>query len=136
MYTDRDLIFYLSYYHCLQTVKKSFNKQNLKGYTTVLRFNRFQESRHHDVIGTQSCQSKLKTQWVSLKRFIDGHGHNNDTLGYEQCVEKRYSFLCVLKCLNKWNGRKKISLQCFCCYCKGQVDSVYFRFSDINRMKK
>jgi len=36
----------------------------------VLRFNRFQESRHHD--GTRSCQSKLKTQWVSLKRFIDG----------------------------------------------------------------
>ena len=59
-----------------------------------------------------SCQSKLKTQWVSLKRFIDGHGHNNDILGYEQCVEKRYSFLCVLKCLNKWNGRTKYSLQC------------------------
>jgi len=46
----------------------------------VLRFNRFQECRHHDVIGTRSCQSKLKTQWVSLKRFIDGHEHNNDTL--------------------------------------------------------
>jgi len=28
----------------------------------VLRFNRFQESRNHDVIGTQSCQSKLNTQ--------------------------------------------------------------------------
>ena len=25
---------------------------------------------------------------VSLKRFIDGHAHNNDILGYEQCVEK------------------------------------------------
>jgi len=32
----------------------------------VLRFNRFQESRHHDGIGTQSCQSKLNTQWGSL----------------------------------------------------------------------
>jgi len=32
---------------------------------------------------------------VSFKRFIDGHGHNNDTLEYKQCVEKRYSFLCV-----------------------------------------
>jgi len=30
-----------------------------KGHTTVLQFNRFQESRHHDVIGTQICQSKL-----------------------------------------------------------------------------
>ena len=58
VYKDRDLIFYLSYYQCLQTVKKSFNKQKLKGRTTVLRFFRFQESRYHDVIGTQSCQSK------------------------------------------------------------------------------
>ena len=91
--------------------KKSFYKQKLKGHTTVLRFIRFQESGH-DVIGTQSCQSKLNTQWVSLKRFIDEHGHNNDTWGYKQCVEKKNSFLCVLKCLNKWNGRKKISLQC------------------------
>jgi len=36
---------------------------------------------------------------ASLKRFIDGH--NNDTLGYEQCVQKMYSFMCVLKCLSK-----------------------------------
>jgi len=36
----------------------------------VLRFNRFQESRHHGVIGTRSCHSKLNTQWVSHKRFI------------------------------------------------------------------
>jgi len=28
----------------------------------VLQFNRFQESRHYNVIGTQSCQSKLNTQ--------------------------------------------------------------------------
>ena len=61
----------------------------------MLRFNRFQESRHQKAIGTQSCQSKLNTQWVSLKRFIDGHEHNNDTLGHEQCMEKGYSFLCV-----------------------------------------
>ena len=33
----------------------------MKGYTTVLQFNRFQERRHHDVIGTQSCQSNLET---------------------------------------------------------------------------
>jgi len=52
VYKDRDLIFYSSYYHCLQTVRKSFDKQKLKGHTTVLWFNRFQESRHHDVIGT------------------------------------------------------------------------------------
>ena len=51
VYKDSDLIYYLSYYHCLQTVRKSFNKQKLKGQTTVLRCNRFQESRHHDVIG-------------------------------------------------------------------------------------
>ena len=36
VYKDRDLIFYLSYYHCLQTVRKSFDKQKLKGHTTVL----------------------------------------------------------------------------------------------------
>jgi len=46
----------------------------------VLRFNEFQESRHHDVIDAQNCQSKLNTQGVSLKRFIDGHEHNNDIL--------------------------------------------------------
>ena len=27
--------------------------------------------------------------------FIDGHENNNGTLGYEQCVEKRYSLLSV-----------------------------------------
>ena len=27
MYKDRDLIFYLYYYNCLQKVKESFNKQ-------------------------------------------------------------------------------------------------------------
>ena len=27
--------------------------------------------------------------------FIDGHENNNGTLGYEQCAEKRYSFLCL-----------------------------------------
>ena len=43
MYKDRDLVFFVSYYHCLQTVKKSFNKQNLKGHTTVLCFNRFKK---------------------------------------------------------------------------------------------
>jgi len=48
----------------------------------VLRFNRFQESRPHDVIDRIEYT-------VSRKRFIDGHGHNNDTLGYEKCVEKR-----------------------------------------------
>jgi len=48
----------------------------------VLRFNRFQESRPHDVIGRSEYI-------VSLKRFIDGHGHNNDTLWHEKCVEKR-----------------------------------------------
>jgi len=26
---------------------------------------------------------------VRLKRFIDGHEHNNGTLGYEKCLEKR-----------------------------------------------
>jgi len=26
---------------------------------------------------------------VSLKRFIDGHEHNNDTLEHEQSMEKR-----------------------------------------------
>jgi len=30
----------------------------------VLRYNRFQESRYHDVIGTHSCQSKLNTQRI------------------------------------------------------------------------
>jgi len=56
----------------------------------VLRFNnRVQESRHHDVFCIQSCQSKLNTKRVSLNRFIDELGHNNDTLGYEQCVEQR-----------------------------------------------
>jgi len=30
--------------------------------------------------------------------FIDGHENNNSTLGYEQCVEQRYSFLCL-----SWN---------------------------------
>ena len=85
---------YLSYYHCLQTVKKPFNKQKLKGHTTVLRFIQFPESRHHDTVGTQELSIKIENT-VSLKRFIDGHGHNNDTLGHEQCVEKRHSFLCV-----------------------------------------
>ena len=42
-------------------------------------------------LALKSCQSKLNTQWVSLKRFIDGHGHNNDTFWYEQWVEQRYS---------------------------------------------
>ena len=27
--------------------------------------------------------------------FIDGHEHNNGTLGYQQCLEQRYSFLCL-----------------------------------------
>jgi len=27
--------------------------------------------------------------------FIDEHEHNNGTLGYEQCVEQRYGFLCL-----------------------------------------
>jgi len=27
--------------------------------------------------------------------FIDGHENNNGTLGYEQCVAQRYSFLCL-----------------------------------------
>jgi len=72
---------------------------------------------------------------VSLKRFIDGHEHNKDTLGHEQCMEQRYSLLCVLKCQNKWNG-EKIQLILFISCCKGQVDSVYFRFIDINRTKR
>ena len=115
------------------TSKKVILKTKFKWHITVIRFNRVQESRHHDAIGTQSSQSKLNTQWLILKRVIDGHGHNNDTLGYNQCVEKMYSFLRVLKCPNKWNGRKIISIKC-CCKC--QVDSVYFRFIDINRTNK
>ena len=27
--------------------------------------------------------------------FIDGHEHNYGILGYEQCVEQMYSFLCL-----------------------------------------
>ena len=91
--------------------KKSFNKQKIKGPQLCYVFIDFKKVVTMTALAW-SCQSKLKTQWVSLKRFIDGHGHNNDILGYEQCVEKRYSFLCVLKCLNKWNGRTKYSLQC------------------------
>jgi len=53
---------------------------------------------------------------VSLKRFIDGHEHNKDTLGHEQCMEQRYSLLCVLKCQNKWNGEKiQLILFISCC---------------------
>jgi len=33
--------------------------------------------------------AEFKTQLVSLKRFTDGHEHNNDILGYEQCVKQR-----------------------------------------------
>jgi len=36
----------------------------------VLQFNRFQESRHHDVIGTQICQSKLIHWWAWTQHFI------------------------------------------------------------------
>ena len=38
VYKGSDLIFYLSYHHCLQKVT---NKQKLKGHTTELRFNWF-----------------------------------------------------------------------------------------------
>jgi len=48
----------------------------------VLLFNRIQESRPHDVIG------KIEYT-VSLKQFIDGHEHNNDTLWYKKCLEQR-----------------------------------------------
>ena len=78
----------------------------------------------------------LNTEWVSLKRFIDGHGHNNGTLGYEQCVEKGYCFLCVFKCLNKWKRENKNQLTMCFCWCKGQIVSVYFCYIDINRTKK
>ena len=130
MYTDSDLIFYLSYYHCLQTVKKSFNKQRLKGHTTVLRFDRFQESCHHDVIGTRCCQSKLNTQWVIHKRFIDGHEHNNGRLGYEQCVEQS-SFVC-LKMSKHMKREKKIQLTVFLFCCKGRLLSFYQNKSMLN----
>ena len=110
--TDRDLIFYLSYYHCLQTGKKSFNKHILKGYTTVLRFNWFQESRLHHIIGTQN-QSKLNTQWVSLKRFINGHEHNDHTLGYMPCVEKGIVSIVCLKMSKQMKREIKYSWHCF-----------------------
>ena len=66
-----------------------------------------QESRHHDIIDSQCCQSKLNTQWVSYKQFIGGNETNNETIGYRQMSEAKVWFpLFVLKCLNKWNGRK------------------------------
>ena len=92
----------------------------------MLRFDRFQESRHHDVFDTQSCQSKLNTQRVSLNRFIDGHGHNNDTLGYEQCVEKRYNSLVCLKMSKQIKRQKKCRLQCF--YFVAKVTSTLSTF--------
>jgi len=39
---------------------------------------------------TLRAVNQKRTQSVSLKRFIDGHGHNKDTLGNEQCVEKTF----------------------------------------------
>ena len=43
--------------------------------------------------------------------------------------------VCVLKCLNKRNGRKNTADSVFVCY-KGQVDSVYFRCIDITTTKQ
>ena len=90
MYKDRDLVFYLSYYHCLQTVKVLFNKQN--GITgTQLRYQLIDFKK----VGTMTSL-KLSEYTVSESQtFIDGHENNNGTLGYKQCVEQRYGFLCL-----------------------------------------
>ena len=82
---DRDLIFYLSYFLCLQRVKKSFDKQKRKGHTTVLWFNRFQESQY-DVSGIWAVNQNWKhSEWVSNDSLMDMNtmNMNNDRLGHE-----------------------------------------------------
>ena len=47
----------------------------------------------------------------SHKRFIDGHENNNGTLGYEPCVEQRYSVLYVLNMSKQMKREKNYSQQ-------------------------
>ena len=111
-----------------KTGKQSFNKHNLKGYTTVLRFNRFQERRHHDVIGTQSCQSKVITQWVSQKHSLMDMNTITTCLDTSHARGKGTVSVVCLNMSKQKKREKEYSWQCFYF-----VESVYFPFIDTNR---
>ena len=61
----------------------------IKGHTTALRVNRFQE------VVTMTSLTLREYTVSDPHTFVDGHEHNNGTLGYEHCVAQRYSFLCL-----------------------------------------
>ena len=63
-----------------------FNKQ-MKG--TQLRYDLIGFKK----VGTMTSLTLSEYIVSEPQTFIDGHENNNGTLGYEQCVDKRYSFL-------------------------------------------
>jgi len=93
MYTDRDLIFYLSYNHCLQTVNMLFNEQKWTHKGTQLRYDLIDFKK----VVTMTSMTLSEYKVSEPHTFIDGHENNNGTLGYEQFVAQRYSFLCLSK---------------------------------------
>ena len=98
VYKDRDILFYLSYYHCLQTVKKG---SQLCYY--LIEFKK---------VVPMTSLAKLNTQWVSNNSLMD---MNTITTHYDTrnaWSKGKVSFVC-LKMSKQMKRKKKYSWQCF-----------------------
>ena len=67
IYRDKDILFYLSYYHCLQTVKKS-NLQDNKCKGTQMCYDLIDSRKS---LPWRHWHSRLNTQWVSNDSLSD-----------------------------------------------------------------